>query len=143
MQLVKFIVACMPLAILASPIEQHEAGLVDRKANPDGLVEVAGFTEKRDDPNKLFRRNINCSIINASNTVNCRSCASTDCSVVTTFKAGSTHSFKCAVKGECVTVNGVTNCSWDKADRTLATDCWVNGYYTSSGCTLAALGTNC
>lgn len=56
MQLVKFIVVCMPLAILASPIEQHEAGLVDRKANPDGLVEVAGFTEKRDDPNQLFRR---------------------------------------------------------------------------------------
>lgn len=46
----------MPLAVLASPIEQHGAKLVDREAAPDGWVEVAPFTEKRDDPKELFRR---------------------------------------------------------------------------------------
>lgn len=56
MQIVKFIIACMPLAILASPIEHRGADLVDREASPDGWVEVAGFTEKRDVPNELFRR---------------------------------------------------------------------------------------
>lgn len=53
--------------------------------------------------------NIDCNIVGASSTVNCRECASTTCDVVTTFKVGSTHSFKCAVKGQCVTINGVTN----------------------------------
>ena len=56
MQIVKFIVACMPLAVLASPIEQNGAELVDREASPDGWVEVAPFTEKRDEPKELFRR---------------------------------------------------------------------------------------
>lgn len=51
MQLVQFIVVCMPLAVLASPVE-----LVDREAAPDAWVEVAGFSEKRADPNELFRR---------------------------------------------------------------------------------------
>lgn len=51
MQLVQLIVACMPLAILASPIE-----LVDREASPEGLVEVAGLSERHNDPNQLFRR---------------------------------------------------------------------------------------
>ncbi|KAG8162864.1 hypothetical protein KVR01_007342 [Diaporthe batatas] len=140
MQISKFIVACMPLAVLASPIEQHSAELVGREAAPEGWVEVAPFTEKRDDPTELFRRNIDCNIIGGSSTVNCRKCPNTskDCPVITTFKVGSSHSFKCAQKGECVTINGVTNCSWDKADRTLAKDCWVNGYYTDSRCTLGS-----
>ena len=56
MKIVKFIIACMPLAVLASPIEQHGAELVDREAAPGGWVEVAPFTEKRDDPKELFRR---------------------------------------------------------------------------------------
>lgn len=59
MQIAKLIVACMPLAILASPIEQRGADLVNREASPDGWVEVAGFTEKRDDPKELFRRKCN------------------------------------------------------------------------------------
>ncbi|KAG6358542.1 hypothetical protein INS49_012059 [Diaporthe citri] len=138
MQVVKFIVACTPLAILASPIEQRGADLVDREAAPDGWVEVAGFSERRDEPNELFRRNIDCNIIGSSSTVNCRESPNTSSDIVTTFKVGSSHSFKCAVKGQCVTINGVTNCSWDKADRTLAKDCWVNGYYTDSRCTLVA-----
>lgn len=56
MQITKFIVAFMPMAALASPIEQRGADLVDREASTDGWVEVASFTEKRDDPNELFRR---------------------------------------------------------------------------------------
>lgn len=56
MQVVKFIVAFMPLAILASPIEQHGADLVGREAAPDALVEAPGFTERSDEPNELFRR---------------------------------------------------------------------------------------
>ncbi|KAL2289914.1 hypothetical protein FJTKL_01194 [Diaporthe vaccinii] len=143
MQLAKFIVACMPLAVLASPIEQHGADLVGREADPEARVEVPGFSERSDEPNELFRRNIDCNIIGSSSTVNCRESPNTSSDIVTTFKAGSSHSFKCAVKGQCVTINGVTNCSWDKADRTLAKDCWVNGYYTDSRCTLAALGSNC
>lgn len=51
MQLVPFIVACVPLAVLASPIE-----LVDREAAPDAWVELPGFSEKRADPKELFRR---------------------------------------------------------------------------------------
>ncbi|KAH8769094.1 hypothetical protein F5883DRAFT_553553 [Diaporthe sp. PMI_573] len=143
MQIVKFIVACMPLAVLASPIEQNGAELVDREASPDGWVEGAPFTEKRDEPKELFRRNIDCNIVGDATTVNCRSCASTSCDIVTKFDVGSKHSFKCAVLGDCVTINGKRNCSWDKADRTLAKDCWVSGHYTDSRCTLAALGSNC
>lgn len=56
MQIAKFIVACIPLAVLASPIEQHGAEIVDREAAPEGWVEVAPVTEKRDDPKELFRR---------------------------------------------------------------------------------------
>lgn len=56
MQLVKFIVACMPLAVLASPIEQHGADLVGREADPEAWVEVPGVSERRDEPNELFRR---------------------------------------------------------------------------------------
>lgn len=56
MQLAKFIVACMPLAVLASPIEQHGADLVGREADPEAWVEVPGFSERSDEPNELFRR---------------------------------------------------------------------------------------
>lgn len=56
MQLIKFIVASMALAISASPIDQQGADLVNREATPDGWVEVAASSEKRDDPNQLFRR---------------------------------------------------------------------------------------
>lgn len=56
MQLIKLVVTSMPLAILASPIDQQAADLVNREAAPNGGVEVAGFTERRDGPSHLFRR---------------------------------------------------------------------------------------
>ncbi|POS77539.1 hypothetical protein DHEL01_v204067 [Diaporthe helianthi] len=131
MQITKLIFSLVPLTALASPIEQHGADLVDRAATRnDGWVEVAPFTETRDNPKELFRRNIDCTIVSSSIPVNCRSCPSTKCGIVAKLNVGSEESFKCAVQGECVKVNGKTNCSWDKADRRFSKDCWVNGHYT-------------
>ncbi|KKY31455.1 putative mannose binding [Diaporthe ampelina] len=143
MQLIKFIVASMALAISASPIDQQGADLVNREATPDGWVEVAASSEKRDDPNQLFRRDFDCAITGSSVSVQCRECTSDDCDIVTTYRVGEIKNFKCAARGQCVTLDGVTDCTWGKVDRKLRKDCWVNNVYTDSGCTLEALGTDC
>ncbi|CAI4215802.1 unnamed protein product [Parascedosporium putredinis] len=105
-------VALLPLAALATPVPQ-DADVVS--------------------PSELFKRRTptTCSIVRAA--VNCRSGPSTKYSAKKKLSKGSSHSFVCVVSGECITLDGSTNCGWHYS---LSAGCYVNGHYTSSQCTL-------
>ncbi|KAK0723265.1 hypothetical protein B0T26DRAFT_750551 [Lasiosphaeria miniovina] len=138
MKLIQFLIASiLPFSIFAMPNPAPAASpTVDETVVAVEAVEAVGYSEKRDEPSKLFARDRVCRI-NGSGRVNCRSCPSTSCSAPYYVVGGSSYNFDCAAAGECVTIGGVTNCNWD---RTVAEGCYVSAYYTDSGCTVANLG---
>jgi hypothetical protein len=133
MKLNGLLVASFLSIILAMPAPDTA---VDETIVSSDAVEAQGYSEKRDLPKKLFARDRVCRI-NSSGRVNCRSCPSTSCSAPYYVNGGSSYNFDCRAAGDCVTIGGVTNCWWDK---TVSEGCYVSGYYTDSGCTLANLG---
>ncbi|KAK5657462.1 hypothetical protein OQA88_3034 [Cercophora sp. LCS_1] len=134
MQLTKIIVSSLLyLGVLAAP---SPAVVVDETIVAADAVEALGFSKKRDDPNKLFARDRVCRI-NGSGRVNCRTCPRLSCGAPYYVQGGSSYNFDCAANGECVTINGVTNCIWDKL---VNEGCYVSAYYTDSGCTVGNLG---
>ncbi|RYP42571.1 hypothetical protein DL767_000095 [Monosporascus sp. MG133] len=135
MQLTSLLVTfLLPLGILALPAPEEAVEARDGDSELQVLadaVEAQGFSENSDAPGKLFARDRVCRI-NGTGRVNCRSCASTNCPATYYVQGGSYYNFDCAVRGQCVTIGGVTNCVWQ---RTVAEGCYVNGYYTDAGCT--------
>ncbi|KFX94382.1 hypothetical protein O988_06338 [Pseudogymnoascus sp. VKM F-3808] len=82
----------------------------------------------------LFTRKVEyCQIVNVSSTVNCRAGPGTGYASKGSIPNGVSFHFSCYKRGECV--NG--NCTWDYA---VDYQCYINGYYTSSQCTIANLG---
>ncbi|KFY67162.1 hypothetical protein V496_01736 [Pseudogymnoascus sp. VKM F-4515 (FW-2607)] len=115
----------LPVLSLASPV----AEAVESDEGPTALV-----SEKRSSEDELFKRaDQYCSIINVSTTVNCRAGPGTGYAMKAYAHNGDKYYFTCYKRGECV--NG--NCTWDylKAGK-----CYINGYYTSSACSIANLG---
>ncbi|RYP79275.1 hypothetical protein DL769_003055 [Monosporascus sp. CRB-8-3] len=135
MQLTKLLVTfLLPLGILALPAPEEAVAGRDADSELDisaEAVEAQGFSDNSNAPAKLFARDRVCRI-NGSGRVNCRTCASTSCSAPYYVQGGSYYNFDCAVRGECVTIGGVTNCVWQRLVRER---CYVNGYYTDAGCT--------
>ncbi|KAK3385741.1 hypothetical protein B0H63DRAFT_510465 [Podospora didyma] len=137
MYLIKFIIGfALAFSALALPQSAADAVVVDETIIAPSAVELPGSSQKRDEPKELFARDRLCRI-NGSGNVNCRSCPSTQCSAPYYVVGGTYYNFDCAAQGECVTINGVTNCIWDKE---VTTGCYVSAYYTDSGCTVGNLG---
>ncbi|KAK4096485.1 hypothetical protein N658DRAFT_480573 [Parathielavia hyrcaniae] len=80
-----------------------------------------------------------CYIVGGSPKVNCRAGPGTSYKVVRAFERGNWYNFGCVQSGECITLNGATNCGWDYTVWG-GQECYVNGHYTDSSCTLAKLG---
>ncbi|KAJ6783092.1 hypothetical protein PWT90_08618 [Aphanocladium album] len=68
-----------------------------------------------------------CNILHS--TVNCRSGPSLGSRVVRSLTVGKTYKFGCYKRGDCYQ----DNCTWD---YDIDHDCYVNGYYTSSLCSI-------
>ncbi|KAL3479226.1 hypothetical protein BJX99DRAFT_255752 [Aspergillus californicus] len=81
------------------------------------------------------RANTVCKIVNTSGTVNCRTGPGFDYAAAFTVNAGSSYTFSCYKSGDCYS----GNCTWQRINWDGKT-CYVNGYYTDSKCTVAALG---
>ncbi|KAK4124079.1 hypothetical protein N657DRAFT_548212, partial [Parathielavia appendiculata] len=79
-----------------------------------------------------------CSIV-GSNNVKCRAGPSTSSKVVYVFDKGDRFAFDCVKSGECVVINGATNCGWDYLYQG-GQGCYVSGHYTDSECTLGMFG---
>ncbi|RYP21710.1 hypothetical protein DL766_007882 [Monosporascus sp. MC13-8B] len=135
MQLTKFLVTfLLPLGILALPAPEEvvEARDADSELQISSeAVAAQGTSDNNDAPAKLFARDRVCRI-NGRGRVNCRTCASTRCNAPYYVEGGSYYNFDCAVRGECVTINGRTNCVWQRLVRER---CYVSAYYTDAGCT--------
>ncbi|KAL4865319.1 hypothetical protein BDV12DRAFT_211103 [Aspergillus spectabilis] len=85
----------------------------------------------------LVKRAVRCYIVNSSsNTVNCRSGPGFGYSVVGSVTVGNSYPFSCYKSGDCYE----GNCTWDRVPLEGGGTCYVNGYYTDSKCTAAALG---
>ncbi|KAF2744552.1 hypothetical protein M011DRAFT_479852 [Sporormia fimetaria CBS 119925] len=110
-----------PLLTLASPAPEP--------ADVDGSISL--------DPRGAISRPQYCSIVGGSSKVSCRARWRTTSDVKHKLPRGNSYNFWCVYTGQCITVNGATNCGWHYL-RDL--DCWVNGHYTSSLCTKARLG---
>lgn len=64
-------------------------------------------------------------------TLKCRKGPATSYEERTTFDRGEDITIKCQTSGEDINGNAI----WNKIDRTLAFDCYVSDYYTSTGFT--------
>ncbi|KAL5044993.1 hypothetical protein BDW71DRAFT_208854 [Aspergillus fruticulosus] len=77
-----------------------------------------------------------CKIVNSSSDkVNCRTGPGFDYPASYSVTPGKYYEFRCYKSGDCY--NG--NCTWQRINWDGKT-CYVNGYYTDSKCTVAALG---
>ncbi|KAL4765048.1 uncharacterized protein BDW70DRAFT_156209 [Aspergillus foveolatus] len=77
-----------------------------------------------------------CKIVNSSSSkVNCRTGPGFDYPASYSVIPGKNYEFRCYKSGDCY--NG--NCTWQRINWDGKT-CYVNGYYTDSKCTVAALG---
>ncbi|KAL2133161.1 hypothetical protein VTI74DRAFT_2822 [Chaetomium olivicolor] len=112
--------ALLPLGLMANPAPEAEA--------------EAGETL---DARGAIVRPQYCKIVGGATQVNCRTGPRTKDSVRTKLDTGRTYAFWCVQKGECVTINGATNCGWHYRKDA---NCFVNGHYTDNSCTLARLG---
>ncbi|KAJ6071004.1 hypothetical protein N7467_012323 [Penicillium canescens] len=117
--------AFLPLVALAVPTaEAQPAEPVPAEQVPRSLDEVSK------------RSSIGCKIVNSSSDkVNCRSGPGTSYPVVAYVFPGTTYTFNCYKSGDCYE----GNCTWDRVNYSGGV-CYVNGYYTSSACSTAALG---
>ncbi|KAK4107006.1 hypothetical protein N656DRAFT_772892 [Canariomyces notabilis] len=135
--------ALLPMSLLAAPVADEVTAIeIETHAAADARTAVEAREAADVSPNKpalsLDKREVQaCYIVGGASTVNCRSGPSTDFSVVRTVKKGDVWGFTCVRKGECVVINGATNCGWDWS-YTLG--CYINGHYTDSHCTLDRLG---
>ncbi|KAL4992986.1 hypothetical protein BDV10DRAFT_198682 [Aspergillus recurvatus] len=127
----------LPLAALLS------AALAAPTAETSGELDVADFAtpvEARDispEALGLVKRAVRCYIVNSSSsTVNCRSGPGFDYGVVGSVTVGYSYPFNCYKSGDCYE----GNCTWDQVPLSGGGVCYVNGYYTDSKCTAAALG---
>ncbi|PLB40977.1 uncharacterized protein BDW47DRAFT_100280 [Aspergillus candidus] len=84
----------------------------------------------------LAKRSVSCKIINVSKYANCRSGPGTNYEVRHRAPVGQSYNFVCYKKGECYQ----GNCTWDKIIIDSGYVCYVNGYFTDSKCSMAALG---
>ncbi|KAK3372928.1 hypothetical protein B0T24DRAFT_247707 [Lasiosphaeria ovina] len=92
MKLLQVLVASiLPFSILAMP-NPAPSPAVDETVVAVRAVEAVGYSEKRDEPNKLFARDRVC-CITGSVRVNCRSCPSTSCSAPYYVVGGSSCTF--------------------------------------------------
>lgn len=121
MQLISLLaVALLPVGLMAVPVTEVDETQISA----------------RDDGNEIFKRTDRLCYITGNN-VNCRTGPKLSSSIKYVLKKDSLYWFRCVKSGDCVTVNGATNCGWDYA---FDIGCYVNGHYTDSGCTLANLG---
>ncbi|KAL4888342.1 hypothetical protein BDV59DRAFT_188683 [Aspergillus ambiguus] len=118
----------LPLAALAHPTAEAEAvpravPVEARDISPEALGLVK-------------RSSVTCKIVNSSSaTVNCRTGPGFDYAASYVVDVGSSYTFNCYRSGDCYE----GNCTWDRISWDGKT-CYVNGYYTDSRCTVAALG---
>jgi hypothetical protein len=132
----------LPLGAFASPVA--EDGLEAREAAvPVEAREFAVPVEATadDEVNPLLgrdlfaRADVICRIVNTSDHANCRSGPGFDYPVTHLPGTGVDYHFRCYKTGDCYN----NNCTWDKLVWS-GGSCYVNGYYTDSRCTAAALG---
>ncbi|KAH6715626.1 hypothetical protein DL95DRAFT_511923 [Leptodontidium sp. 2 PMI_412] len=121
----------LPLAVLAAPSVAADQAVAQTAADPvssrDNSPEAIGLTK---------RANVNCYIVNASTTVNCRSGPGTSYPIVGSVKQGVLYTFQCYLPGTCYE----NNCTWDRINAPGGGYCYVNGYYTDANCSKANLG---
>jgi len=136
--------ALLPAGLLAAPVADDKATAVELEAHAAAEARAAVEAREAADVSLneaafgLDKRAIQvCEIIGGSSRVNCRSGPRTSASVVRTLPRGETYAFSCVKSGECVVINGASNCGWDYS-YTLG--CYVSGHYTDNDCTLARLG---
>ncbi|KAF9885031.1 hypothetical protein FE257_000762 [Aspergillus nanangensis] len=114
----------LPLLTLATPTpEPADVPFEVRDASPEAL----GLTK---------RSATLCKIVNTgSASVNCRTGPGFDYPASFGVGPGKSYSFSCYKTGDCYE----GNCTWDRISWD-GKVCYVNGYYTDSRCTIAALG---
>ncbi|KAL4998439.1 hypothetical protein BDV10DRAFT_185261 [Aspergillus recurvatus] len=112
-----FLLALLPLSTLAMPTPNADNSM---PAPPTDLTPRALTT---------------CRVINTDSEVNCRAGPGFDYAVRTHVYPNGIYDFSCYKSGDCY--NG--NCTWQKVSFGTFS-CYVNGYYTDSRCTVAALG---
>ncbi|KAL4787193.1 hypothetical protein BJX76DRAFT_354380 [Aspergillus varians] len=82
------------------------------------------------------RANTVCKIVNSSSSsVKCRTGPGFNYAVKASVIPGKSYQFNCYKSGDCYE----GNCTWQRINWDGKT-CYVNGYYTDSRCTVAALG---
>ncbi|KAL2826091.1 hypothetical protein BDW59DRAFT_161215 [Aspergillus cavernicola] len=126
----------LPMAALAIPAAEAAA----EPAPITESIDVPLDVETRDiSPEALGlekRANVVCSIVNSSSSsVKCRSGPGFDYGVIASVTPGKNYQFNCYKSGDCYN----NNCTWQRISWD-GKNCYVNGYYTSSKCTVAALG---
>ncbi|KAL4923601.1 uncharacterized protein BDV17DRAFT_296230 [Aspergillus undulatus] len=128
------VLALLPALALTMPTAEAAADIAETISDPvevearDTSPEALGLVEKRS--------TVVCKIVNSSSDhVNCRSGPGFDYSITARVYPGTSYSFNCYKSGDCY--NG--NCTWQRINWD-GKFCYVNGYYTDSRCTAAALG---
>ncbi|KAG2414564.1 hypothetical protein HFD88_003755 [Aspergillus terreus] len=129
------------LAALLLPLGAWAIPTAEAAAAPAPVEEVVSVpVEARDvSPEALGlvkRSSVTCKIVNSSSsTVNCRSGPGFDYATTYVVNVGSSYVFNCYKSGDCYE----GNCTWQRISWD-GKSCYVNGYYTDSRCTAAALG---
>ncbi|KAL4882975.1 hypothetical protein BJY04DRAFT_31575 [Aspergillus karnatakaensis] len=125
-------IAGLLASALAAPTSESSLDLDVAEASP-----VSEVRDISPEALGLVKRAVRCKIVNSSSsTVNCRSGPRFEFSVVGSVKVGYSYPFNCYQSGDCYE----GNCTWQQVPLEGGHYCYVNGYYTDSKCTAAALG---
>ncbi|RDW81625.1 uncharacterized protein DSM5745_05182 [Aspergillus mulundensis] len=119
-------------AMPAPPDNNMPAPDVDADADPEVSIPL----ESPESLGLTKRANTVCKIVNsASASVKCRSGPGFSYGVTAYVIPGKNYQFNCYKSGDCYE----GNCTWQRINWD-GKSCYVNGYYTDSKCTVAALG---
>ncbi|KAJ5261313.1 hypothetical protein N7478_011908 [Penicillium angulare] len=131
------VAALLPLVALAAPAAENALEFAQAIPVKEVQAETEAVRRSASLEELSKRSSVSCKIINSSSAqVNCRSGPGTSYSIAGYVATGSTYTFKCYKSGSCYE----NNCTWDQVPLEGGGVCYVNGYYTSSACSAAALG---